>query len=129
MGNLAPDGYHVAILKNFVMKRDGRIEFHFEIPQYEAVVKYKCPQDKAKEIYKMLTNREVGSLTRNLLKQVVGKKIVVAVKIEEYDAGGFTINYNKVVDVVEYDPRYETTHRESEFDPNDWSMENIMGWR
>ena len=127
MGKLAPDGYHVAILKNFVMKRTGEIEFHFEIPQHGATVKYKCNQDKAKEVYKMLTEKEVGSLTRELLKKAVGKKIVVGVEIREYDAGGFTIHYNKVIDVAPYDERYEKPEVVSNFDPTDWSMENIMG--
>ena len=130
MGNLAPDGYHVAIFRNFVMKRDGRIEFHFYLPQYDTNVKYKCEPEDAKRIYKMLTNEEVGSLDRPTLKKAIGRKIVIATEVHEYDTGSFIIPYNKVVDIVPYDPKYEENILpSSEFDPNDWSMENVVGWK
>jgi len=112
------DGWHRAEIVNVTTSKKGYTEFHFKVR--DVIVKG-WPKEKMGEWLEKLA----GSASEQTnLENLIGMECYVRTETKTFSNRGFQVAWSLVVDVGK---QVDEVNNAVEFDPNDWSMENVLG--
>jgi len=95
------DGYHIAVIENFKLKKDGTLELHFNIDGQRVKARL-SDQEKIRKLYKLLTGITLKEINRSLLKLLIGVKCIVKTETRQFENAGYTITYSRVTEIKRY---------------------------
>ena len=120
------DGYHIATIEDFKLKKDGTIELYFNIDGQRVKAKL-SDQEKIRKLYKLLTGITLKEVNTTLLQLLVGVKCIVRTKTRQFEKNGFLITYSKVTEIKRYsDEEWKKLQEEDKENSWDDLLEQYM---
>jgi len=112
------DGWHRAEIVNITTNKKGYTEFHFRVG--DVIVKG-WPKEKIGEWLEKLA---IEKSEQTNLENLIGMECYVRTETKTFNNRGFQVAWSLVVDVGKQGCQVNNIVK---FDPNDWSMENVLG--
>jgi len=114
------DDWHKAQIVGITTNKKGYLEFHFKV---DDVIVKGWPKDKLDEWVRELAR---GGSEQYHVEDLVGMECYVKTETRTFSNRGFQVAWSLVVDVSK---QYRLVNKITKFNPNDWSMENVLGFR